>query len=753
MTDPTSAIWLKRPRLEEALSSPARVVILVGPIGSGSTTLLRQWARGHENVTWGWSRAIPDASGGVLLFDEADELDEADWQRIRDMRRTQPQLLVRGSVRSTHAVPAGEDVEFVRDLSFTKLETSEYLASLGSQLDPSAVYRATGGLPAAVDALARLKSTRPTLVRETLALLRPGSLDARDARLAVPEVLTAELITELGGEQDFLARAEAAGQGEWMADAGHPLFLLTAPVRAATLKSRPVDDAQPLREAAGRVLLSQGAWLGALIEGVGAGSLDVVDSALRGGGMLLLTTHGATISALLQEVNVWELRRWPVIAMALALIYNARHEHRVRAMELMGVALIAARSAPAGSSERALLRLLESVLQRLLGIGDGGVKAARTAVRVVGELPAADRRAMVGLLGDIHIHAAISLMYGGHGPEALGEFAHARAAAGRPGVQLISLGGTAAIHALSGDLVTAQGWVDTTLTRPWPTRILDEYQGALLHIARAKIHLEHDELDDADASLDRVWHIIDTIEHWPLLAHLRAQVDICRGRPREGLERFWALRRRRGTRISRPQARLLDLTESSLTLSFGDVAAAVLIARPGDLPSVSVGVARSEMFAGQYARALRTLARISPDGPGVRASVAALEAVCLRRLEYPDDAGAAARRARAVADAHGLRTPFLLIPAEDRHLFGDIVPWDPPAGGVEIQTPRLTEREHVVLRALVDTTSVNDIAERLHVSTNTVKSQRRSLYRKLGANSREQALAVAIGRGLLDNSR
>nr|NLD40610.1 response regulator transcription factor [Actinomycetales bacterium] len=41
------------------------------------------------------------------------------------------------------------------------------------------------------------------------------------------------------------------------------------------------------------------------------------------------------------------------------------------------------------------------------------------------------------------------------------------------------------------------------------------------------------------------------------------------------------------------------------------------------------------------------------------------------------------------------------------------------------------------------------IAKRLGVSVNTVKSQLRSSYRKLGVSSREEAVTAAIGLGLL----
>ena len=158
------------------------------------------------------------------------------------------------------------------------------------------------------------------------------------------------------------------------------------------------------------------------------------------------------------------------------------------------------------------------------------------------------------------------------------------------------------------------------------------------------------------------------------LAHLRAMIDISRGEPEAGLERLQSLRRRRGSRAPRAQLRLLDATESALALAAGDVAAARrLTSRSGDLPIVSIGVARVELFDGQHERALRTLASISATGPEDRANIAALEAAVLRRLARADDAATAARRARAITDAYGLRTPFLLLPADDRELFGTAV--------------------------------------------------------------------------------
>jgi LuxR family maltose regulon positive regulatory protein len=82
------------------------------------------------------------------------------------------------------------------------------------------------------------------------------------------------------------------------------------------------------------------------------------------------------------------------------------------------------------------------------------------------------------------------------------------------------------------------------------------------------------------------------------------------------------------------------------------------------------------------------------------------------------------------------------------------------AGGLADEIPRsvlldapsgimLTTRERVVLAELPRCASTRELATQLGVSPNTVKTQLRGLYRKLGAANREDAIAIAIHRHLL----
>jgi LuxR family maltose regulon positive regulatory protein len=61
----------------------------------------------------------------------------------------------------------------------------------------------------------------------------------------------------------------------------------------------------------------------------------------------------------------------------------------------------------------------------------------------------------------------------------------------------------------------------------------------------------------------------------------------------------------------------------------------------------------------------------------------------------------------------------------------------------------LTTAELRVLRCLPTHYSFHEIAQRLHVSANTVKTRVHAAYRKLDASSRSEAVAHATDAGLL----
>lgn len=82
-----------------------------------------------------------------------------------------------------------------------------------------------------------------------------------------------------------------------------------------------------------------------------------------------------------------------------------------------------------------------------------------------------------------------------------------------------------------------------------------------------------------------------------------------------------------------------------------------------------------------------------------------------------------------------------LHPALAAHVLGDVAT---PARMFEV----LTARERTVLELLPSHLSYGEIAERLNLSVNTVKSNMNSIYRKLSVSNRSAAVDAAA-HGLL----
>lgn len=66
-----------------------------------------------------------------------------------------------------------------------------------------------------------------------------------------------------------------------------------------------------------------------------------------------------------------------------------------------------------------------------------------------------------------------------------------------------------------------------------------------------------------------------------------------------------------------------------------------------------------------------------------------------------------------------------------------------PRAGTTPGAPALSERERIVLRELLSAQTLDEVAGRLYVSRNTVKSQVLSIHRKLGVTCRADAVAWA----------
>jgi ATP/maltotriose-dependent transcriptional regulator MalT len=76
---------------------------------------------------------------------------------------------------------------------------------------------------------------------------------------------------------------------------------------------------------------------------------------------------------------------------------------------------------------------------------------------------------------------------------------------------------------------------------------------------------------------------------------------------------------------------------------------------------------------------------------------------------------------------------------------------DLASSGELLQPP--SDAELPVLRLLAGDLSIREIAERLFLSQNTIRSHTRALYRKLGVHTRSDAIARATALGLLEQTQ
>lgn len=148
-----------------------------------------------------------------------------------------------------------------------------------------------------------------------------------------------------------------------------------------------------------------------------------------------------------------------------------------------------------------------------------------------------------------------------------------------------------------------------------------------------------------------------------------------------------------------------------------------------------------------------------PLTPRVEIGARLLRAAAAHASGDPQAAGIAAEetgRALALAEDCECLSDVFLLPAE--HLAALVQAYAPHRSGLlsmmppEVQgnpAPDLTDAERRVLEELVHNSSRAVIAHRLYLSVNTVKTHLRNLYRKLGAESRAEALQAAYQAGVL----
>lgn len=479
-----------------------------------------------------------------------------------------------------------------------------------------------------------------------------------------------------------------------------------------------------------------------------------------------LLANGSMVRPLLEVLPDSELREQPLLLAMLGVLYYGDPHGRPRALRLFGSAVRAAREKGRSMQavDRALLLVSEGAGHRLVGQPSTGVAPARAALEALDSMDEQDRRA-VPQLSRAYAQAGMTLFYGGEVECALDAFRKGLAETSEtpPSSGFTNLAMLAGIHAWRGELPTARSYVALAHSGPWTDVQRSMYPGTFYRIAEAVLQLERFDPDAAREHLDAMVHDPRTIEHWLPIALMRAMTSLVAGNPGAALTELDGATSGRQGQAAEIRAGMAP-TRVLLHLAMGSRDAAVTIARRDVRPGAQrhLSSAHVELAFGRPGEALREVRLAARSHLSFRmlAETTAVEAAALLRLH-------ASPRISVVIERLG----SLLRLSEQRLVLGLLAPQDLAAvrsalvrsgysdlfDGVPVRSlllpddgaPLLTERELIVLRALMHTGSITRIASDLVVSPNTVKTQLRSLYKKLGASRRDEALAIAVDRHLV----
>lgn len=316
--------------------------------------------------------------------------------------------------------------------------------------------------------------------------------------------------------------------------------------------------------------------------------------------------------------------------------------------------------------------------------------------------------------------------------------------------------------ALRGEITQAADWLEVEAGFGDSPSWLGPRVRVSGQVARVIVELGRLDLDAARDALEELGEPDDIEELWAPMILAQGRVAHLAGDPELGLDRV-----RRATakypRWSQPgsfAARSLGVLSAQLQTAMGrgNAALAALADCPPDHPSVRTCRARVLLLSGDAPAALVELWGMPVDRwTWAEKNMEALLLSAVAHAELGDSASSAEtlRRALALAEISGTRQPLLSLPRLKRHALVDAGLVCPELREIwarhdhvemypaVVAVVTLSPREVEVVTRLAGGTSLQAIADELFVSPNTVKTQLKSIYRKLQVNNRDEAVQVA----------
>ncbi|MHA7271108.1 helix-turn-helix transcriptional regulator [Arthrobacter sp. HLT1-20] len=488
-------------------------------------------------------------------------------------------------------------------------------------------------------------------------------------------------------------------------------------------------------------------------------------------GMRQLFVSSPFLLRTLQQVPSAQMVKHPLLAVTLGIIHSRDTRTRLRGLEYFGLALTDAPTyGKTGPVELRLASVLaQSVALRLSGSFTLAAAVSRRGLRDLSELPLPDR-------DQLQVFESVALGQWGLALLHIGDFAPATKALYNAFAVSAAVGSLESMYyansllayryAIDGDLRTAAGYAESAVRLvPDLPAILGHHQ-APLNLALALIALGQLHPDAAETHLAKVIREAPTSEFWGQMCIIQAHIDLLKGR---------------AGAASGQLELALQLKLEHPALNPGDaiglkVLQAHLLMATGKASGASAALERASLrgsAAAEISRARLSLALGRPQdvveslGSGLkftttlqRVESQAILTVARLHLLPPDVVRADVEKLAGSLETLNNLWPLSLLPASSLRLLRETVeaqhiPFPDLAGLPTGSLPSalsmiaLTPRERSILDTLARTADRAEIARLHFVSLNTVKSQLRSLYKKLGVSSREEALLVANQEKLL----
>ncbi|MEV4346381.1 LuxR C-terminal-related transcriptional regulator [Actinoplanes sp. NPDC049596] len=689
---------------------------------------------------------------------------------------------------------AGELTEIRQaDLAFRGAEVAELSAQSGRRLPAerlAELLRRTegwaAGLRLALDApegFSPAAAAQDYLMREVLAG-QPAPLQLFLLRTSVGDRICGELADALTGQQhshqilEQLAAAglfvERTGSGPWFRY--HPLF--RAALRHRSTLDNP-GEVPRLHLLAAQWHNGQGHGLTALRHAAAAGDWGLVGRLFAGRGLpLVASADHADVIAVLRRIPPGRLSDTPELVLCSAILRYADGDLAALPERLARARAMLETYAPGyrGQVELAVAVLESGAVTRRRGDMPAVIENATT---LLGELTRLDAENLPSLLpyrAMVLNNKGAALFWTGrldHADRYLWAAASAARVTGTPLIEINALGHVALLVQWQGSPSEAAGHASAAIEAARRIDALAHTALVPAYLAQALVELDRGADAEAEAALRRALKALGELPETVmagLAAVVRARMLLDRGEPAPARSVLAKAAAEAGPWLAAPVLdRSLDLTGAEIDLALGEPAAVVKRYSAGPLSAAEqLCLARGHLALGDFHAAdqLLALAREGPDRVAV-VSAWVLTALAADAHGRSGRASDALRQALAAAEPDRIRRPFRRLDPERVLVLAGRQQWltEPrrPAGdGVlaEItgEIPLLTglpsadplsEREVDVLQYLPTVLTAAEIAESLGISVNTVKAHMRSIYRKLGAGRRREAVVQARQAGLL----